>query len=73
MPRVKLPKLFSGSTERLAWWASGPESGFVADSCELQGERPAADSSEEMALSEAFEVFSFNFSDTSFINQPSRN
>jgi hypothetical protein len=65
---IELSELFSGNTEGLARRAARPEWRSVANSCDLQGERPAADSGEEMALGEAFKVFSFNFGNASFID-----
>jgi hypothetical protein len=63
----------SSNRERLTGAASGPNRLICWPSCESEGERPSADSGEEMALTVSLEVFRPYINYTPFVNFAGRN
>jgi hypothetical protein len=56
VPRILFRFPLSSVTERLAGTRAGPDWFMVGDSCEAEGEAPAADAGEEVALCESIKV-----------------
>jgi hypothetical protein len=69
---VVVATLLPGLAERLARTASSPNGNRLRPSGETKSFGPSADASEEMVLSVAFEVFRFDFVNTSLIDKPLR-
>jgi len=67
MPSIGCASTFAGDGERLAGTTPRPNRAVFGPAGELQGERPAGDSGEEVALRVACEVLRLYFLDWSLI------
>jgi len=70
-PQVALvgcPFAFPGARERLAWAGTGPNRPATVPSGEVEGDGPATDASEEMALVESIKVASVHIRNTPFVH-----
>jgi len=62
----------ASARKRLTRTGTGPDSGNAFESCPSQGERPATDPGEEVALVESGKVAWLDFTDAPFVNGPRR-